>query len=53
MHSYRVYPEGPGEKILSIMSVGVTWGMACWPLLRCVIGALLLLALLKVIRERI
>jgi len=52
MHTYMVYPEGSGDKIVAPLTIGITWKMFAWPVVRLTLGILFLICLLKVFRRR-
>ena len=52
VHSYRVYPSGKGEVLLSTLSLKITDGMFYWPMLRTILVTILLILLVKYIRRR-
>jgi hypothetical protein len=51
-HVFLVYPDGQGEKIISPLTVGITWKMFVWPALRLLLAAIFVVCLVKVIRRR-
>ena len=51
-HTYMVYPNVPGEKIVSPLTLGITWSMFVWPALRLLLAGIIVICLLKVIRRR-
>jgi hypothetical protein len=51
-HTYMVYPNMPGEKIVSPLTLGITWSMLVWPALRLLLAGIFVICLLKVIRRR-
>ena len=51
-HTYVVYPVGKGDKIISPLTVGITWKMFAWPALRLLLAAIFIVCLVKVIRRR-
>jgi len=51
-HTFIVYPEGKGDKIISPLTVGITWKMFAWPALRLLLSAIFILCLVKAIRRR-
>jgi len=51
-HTYMVYPNVPGEKIVSPLTLGITWSMFVWPALRLLLAGIFVICLLKVIRRR-
>jgi hypothetical protein len=51
-HVFLVYPDGQGEKIISPLTVGITWKMFVWPALRLLLAGILIVCLVKVIRRR-
>ncbi|MEI6082347.1 MAG: hypothetical protein WCR44_07960 [Verrucomicrobiota bacterium] len=51
-HVFLVYPDGQGEKIISPLTVGITWKMFVWPALRLLLAAIFIVSLVKVIRRR-
>lgn len=52
-HTYIVYPEGEGEKIIAPLTVDVTWKMFAWPPLRLLLVLLFCVYLVRKIRERL
>jgi hypothetical protein len=52
VHSYRVYPSGKGEVLLSTLSLKISNGMFYWPMLRALLVTILLVFLVKYIRRR-
>ena len=53
IHVYRVYPGGPGQKIIAPITMAINWWMVVWPPLRMLLGVIFLLTLTKVVRERL
>ena len=51
-HVFLVYPDGQGEKIISPLTVGITWKMFVWPALRLLLATIFIVCLVKVIRRR-
>jgi hypothetical protein len=51
-HVFLVYPDGQGEKIISPLTVGITWKMFVWPALRLLLAGIFIVCLVKVIRRR-
>lgn len=51
-HSYMVYPNVQGEKIVSPLTIGISWSMFTWPALRLLLAGIFILSLVKVIRRR-
>lgn len=52
LHEYQVAPEGPGDRLVALLLVGISWWEFLWPILRLSLAILFLVALLKVIRGR-
>lgn len=51
-HVYCVYPSVDGEKMIALLTVGVTWWTYGWPYLRILFLSILLVCIVKVIRRR-
>jgi hypothetical protein len=51
-HVYCVYPSVDGEKMIALLTVGVSWWSFGWPYLRILLIAIFLVCLVKVIRRR-
>lgn len=52
LYEYQVAPDGPGDRLVAAMQVGISWRDFFWPILRLSLAILFPLALLKVIRRR-
>ena len=51
-HTYMVYPNVVGEKMVSPLTLGISWSMFAWPGLRLLLAGIFIVCLVKVIRRR-
>ncbi len=52
VHSYRVFPDIPGPKIIAPVTLRISWGIYLWPSIRALLCIIFLICLIKVIRRR-